>query len=153
MKGKPEEKQKAYDLFCNTNLSQKDIAAVVGVSVQHMNKWVKTGNWDIYRTAGKVTIEKIIYGYYQQLEQLNEEILTSPTKSPTKAQSSTIAEITNSIKKLSRQYDLSSYHGTLTEFTGWLMTVDLESAKTLGPLMLEFLKYKAQKLNDDKARR
>lgn len=150
-KGKPEEKQKAYDLFCNTDLTQKEIAAVVGVSTQHMNKWVKTGNWEIYRTAGKVTLEKIIHGYYLQLSAINQEI-AKQEHIPTNAQNDSICKITSSIATLNKKYNLSAYHSVLREFVEYLLTVDVNSAKILGPLMLEFLKEKAKRLNDDKAR-
>jgi predicted DNA-binding protein YlxM (UPF0122 family) len=150
-KGKPDEKQKAYDLYCNTELSQKDIAAVVGVSVQHMNKWVKQGNWEIYRTAGKVTLEKIIHGYYVQLAAINEEI-SKQDNIPTNAQNDSICKITSSINTLQKKYNLSAYHSVLRELIEWLMTTDINAAKVLGPLMLEFLKDKAKSLSDDKAR-
>jgi transposase-like protein len=149
-KQKTEEKQKAYDLFCNTNLTQKEIASVLNVSAQQMCKWVSDGNWELYRSANQVTLEKLIHGYYLQLAAINTEIV-SQKNIPTPAQTDMMCKITAAIEALRKRYNLSAYHGVLKEFVAWLVKVDAEQAKLFGLSMLEFLKEKAKQLQHDKS--
>jgi uncharacterized protein YjcR len=148
-KVKTDEKQKAYDLYCNTQLSQKDIAAVINVSAQQLGKWVADGNWDMYRSANQVTVEKLIHGYYLQLAAINSEI-NSQGNIPTPSQTDMLCKITGAIDTLRKKYNLSAYHQVLKEFVNWLIRVDAEQAKVFGQSMLEFLKEKAKQIQNDK---
>lgn len=149
-KQKTEEKQKAYDLFCNTNLTQKEIAGVINVSAQQLGKWISEGSWEMYRSAQQVTVEKLIHNYYLQLANINKEIAGNGGV-PNPKQSDTISKITDAIEKLRKKYNLSAYHQVLKEFVEWLVKVDMEQAKVFGLSMLEFLKEKARQLNNDKS--
>lgn len=149
-KMKMEEKQKAYDLFCNTNLTQKEIAAVLNVSAQQLCKWVSDGNWEMYRSAQQVTLEKLIHGYYLQLSAMNAEI-SNQKNIPTPGQTDMMCKIAVAIETLRKRYNLSAYHGVLKEFIAWLVQVDAEQAKVFGLSMLEFLKEKAKQLQNDKS--
>jgi predicted DNA-binding protein YlxM (UPF0122 family) len=146
---KTDEQEKAFDLYCNTSLTQKEIAGVIKVSAQQMNKWVKDGNWEMLRSANKVTLPAIVQNYYLQLAAINKEIKDQYKGVPTIEHSDTICKIANSIEKLNKKHNLSAYHAVLRETLEWMVKVDSEKAKSLGPLMLEFLREKAQKLNDD----
>jgi uncharacterized protein YjcR len=149
-KRKDSEKTKAYELYCNTTLTQKEIAAVVSVSSTQMNKWVKEGNWDMYRTANQVTVEQLIYETYQQLAAINKDVKDNFKGIPTSAHAQAKSTLTGDIEKLRKRYNLSAYHSVMREYLEWLSKVDAEKAKTFGPLMLEFLTEKAKVLNNDK---
>lgn len=150
-KKKDDEKQKAYDLFCNTQLTQKEIASVVHVTPQQLGKWVKDGNWDMYRTAQQTSTEGIIHGYFLQLAEINKDVKENHKGIPSTSHSDTISKITDAIQKLRKKYNLSAYHSVLREYLEWVMKVDSEAAKLFGPSMLEFLKEKAKSINNDQS--
>lgn len=149
-KRKDEERTKAYELYCNTTLTQKEIAAVVGVSTTQMSNWAKAGNWDMYRTANQVTVEQLIYDTYLQLAAINKDIKENHNGIPTSALAQAKSTLTGDIEKLRKRHNLSAYHSVLRECLEWLTKVDAEKAKLFGPLMLEFLTEKAKLLNNDK---
>lgn len=150
-KEKKEEKNKAFELFCDTDLTQKEIAAVVHTSPQQLSKWVKDGNWDIHRSARRVTTEQLILDWYQQISLINKKIKEEQEGMPTPAQVDMMNKIKDNIAGMVKKYNLSAYHSVLKECLEWLMKANSEGAKTFGPLMLEFLKEKAKKLSDDKS--
>ena len=148
-KKKDEEKDKAFDLYSHTTLSQKEIATVVCVSQQQMSKWVKDGNWDLYRSAQQTSLPAIIQSYYQQISAINKEVKDQFKGVPTSEHTDSICKITNSIEKLNKKHNLSAYHRILREFLEWEMKANAEHAKLFGPDMLEFLREKAKTLNND----
>lgn len=150
-KTKDEEKQKAYDLFCNTALSQKDIAAVIAVSPQQLGKWVNQGNWEIYRQAHQTSLPAIIQSYYLQIAAINKEVKEKYNGVPSAEHTDSICKITNSIEKLNKKHNLSAYHRILREYLEWAMKNNADTAKLFGPSMLEFLREKAKTLKDDQS--
>lgn len=150
-KKKSAEQEKAYDLFTGTKLTQKEIAGIVGVSAQQMGKWVKDGQWETYRQAQQVTAPQLIKNAYQQISRLNKKIAEEQLGIPEPAQVDMLNKIAASIEKLSKKFNLSAYHAVLSETLEWMAKADADKAKLFGPLMLDFLKEKAQKLDNDKS--
>jgi uncharacterized protein YjcR len=161
-KQKTQERNQARDLYVNSGLSLKEAAAIVKVAPSHVGRWAKEDNWDVQKTAQQVTAEKIIAGWYAQLQKINEEVAKGETKIiddkkvevrvpgiPSNSQADQISKITDSIQKLSKKQNLSMYHTVLKEFLSELLTIDTEAAKTFGPHMLDFMKRKATQLSND----
>ena len=148
-KAKTEEQIKAYDLFCNTMLMQKEIASVVNVSAQQMSKWVKDGNWEMYRTAHQTSLPSLIQSFYLQLAEINKSIRKDFNGIPQNDHTDSISKITSAIEKLNKKHNLSAYHQVLRECLEWMLKWNAEKAKIFGPAMLEFLKEKAKSLNND----
>ncbi len=147
-KAKTAEREQARDLFVNSGLLLKDIAAIVHVAASRLGKWAKEDNWELQKTAQQVTAGKIISGWYSSLQKINEEIQKQGGL-PTSAQSDQISKITDSIQKLSKKQNLSMYHTVLKEFLSELQLTDNDAAKKFGPYMLDFLKRKATQLKND----
>lgn len=148
-KTKDEEKEKAFDLFCNTALAQKEIAKVVGVSPQQLGKWVANGSWDLYRSAQQTSLPAIIQGYYLQIAAINKEVKEKHNGVPTAEHTDSICKITNSIEKLNKKHNLSTYQRILKEFLEWQMKANADHAKLFAPDMLDFLREKAKTLSND----
>ena len=148
-KAKTAERIQGQDLFVNTNLTLKEIAAMINVSAAKVGQWAKEDSWEVQRTAKQNTAEKIISGWYAQLKKINEEI-EDKGGIPTPSQSDSMSKIADNIQKLSKKQNLSMYHGVLKEFLKDLMTVNSEAAKLFAPHMLEFMKNKATQLSNDK---
>lgn len=150
-KEKTAEKQKAFDLFCNSDLNQKEISGIVHVSQQQISKWVTGENWDLHKTARRVTTEQLILDYYQQLAAINKEIKDKQSNIPTAGQTDMMNKIKDNISGLQKKYNLSAYHSVLKEFTEWIVKVNASDAKVFGPYMLDFLRHKAMQLSNDKS--
>ena len=148
-KSKTQEREQARDLFVNSNLTLKEISAIVNTTPAHLGKWAKEDNWDLQKTAQQVTSGKIISGWYGMLQRIQEEIQANQKGIPTSAQIDQVNKITDSISKLSKKQNLSMYHTVLKDFLSELMLSDNEAAKTFGPMMLDFLKRKATQLKND----
>ncbi|MGN6604555.1 MAG: DUF1804 family protein [Ginsengibacter sp.] len=162
-KQKTQERNQARDLYVNSGLTLKEAAAIVKVAASHVGRWAKEDNWDVQRTAQQVTAEKIIAGWYSQLQKINEEVAKGETRItedgktevvrvpgiPSNAQADQISKITDSIQKLSKKQNLSMYHAVLKEFLNELLTIDTDAAKSFGPYMLDFMKRKASQLAND----
>lgn len=146
---KTEEYNKAYDLYCNTQLSQKDIAKVAGISAVQLNKWVKGNNWELDKTTQQVTAERVIRELYSNISDIHREAKEGKRKL-TPAETDSIVKITASIKSLRKRYDLSSYHSILRECLEYMNKADNETAKLFAPKMLEFLREKSKALANDK---
>lgn len=148
-RSKTAERQQGQDLFVNTNLTLKDIAAMINVSAAKVGQWAKADNWELQRTAKQNTAEKIINGWYAQLAAINKEVAENGGM-PNGLQSDSMCKITGNIEKLSKKQNLSMYHTVLKEFLNDLMTIDTDAAKKFGPYMLDFMKNKATQLSNDK---
>lgn len=148
---KTAEADKAYELFTETKLTQKEIAAIVGVSQQQMSKWVSAGDWETMRSAQQVTVQQLIKNAYSQIARLNKKIADEQHGIPEPAQVDMLNKIAASIEKLTKKFNLSAYHQVLTECLEWMSKADADKAKGFGPLMLDFLKEKAQKLDNDQS--
>jgi hypothetical protein len=145
-KAKTAERAQARDLYVNSGITLKECAAIVKVSEARVGKWAEEDNWKLQQTAQQVTAEKIIAGWYANLQRINEEIIKKGGIA-TNAQADQISKITDSIFKLSKKNNLSMYHTVLKEFLSDLITVDNDAAKTFGPFLLDFMKRKAAQLS------
>lgn len=147
-KAKTAERLQAQDLYTNTSLTLKEVADMVRVSAAQLGKWAEADNWELLRTAKQNTSGNIISGWYAQLKALNDEVEENGGI-PTPSQSDSMSKIADNIKKLSKKQDLSMYHAVLKEFLEDLMQISAANAKIFAPLMLDFMKRKAQKLKSD----
>lgn len=122
---------------------------MVNVSAAKTGQWAKEDKWELQRTAKQNTADKIITGWYAQLQKLNEEV-EKQGGIPNTSQSDSMSKIADNIQKLSKKQNLSMYHAVLKEFLQDLMTIDAEASKKFAPYMLDFMKNKAVQLSKDK---
>lgn len=146
---KTDERKQARDLFVNSGLSFKDISLIVKVAPRHISKWANEDEWETQKQAANITVEKLIANWYGILKRLDDEIVTKQDGLPTPAQTDQLSKIADAIWKLSKKSNLSMYHLVLKEFLEELQVTDADDAKKFAPLMLDFLKRKAQHLAND----
>lgn len=141
-------KFKAEELFTNTQLTQAQIAEVVGVAEKTLSDWINANGkaWRIQKAARSITKERIVAGFYAQLAALNDVIAEREQKYPTSGESDVISKITKQITALQKEYNFGTYHTVLDEFTDWLAIRDQAMAAQLSATILDFLKNKATKL-------
>lgn len=131
-----DKKNLAFELFMNTDKSQKDIAEIVGVAEKTISKWKQQGKWEELKGAETVTAQKIVANLYQKAYELSEADVLDADK---------IIKIANSIEKLSdKRVTVSNTINVFKEFTGWLMKENTKLAKAINT---EMKKYVNEKVN------
>ncbi|MDN3621338.1 hypothetical protein QWY81_17860 [Polaribacter undariae] len=71
----------AYDLYMNTDLSQKEICGKVAITQATFTAWKKKHNWEIHKQASSITSQQIIRNLYKKgLELSNDPKATSDSQ-------------------------------------------------------------------------
>lgn len=125
----------AYDLYINTDKTQKEICAIVGWTEKTFTDHKNKGSWEELKSASEITAQKIIRNLYQRLHDLTEEGKT--------LEADKIIKLTKSIESLAdRRATISHTINVFKEFTSWLMEKDANLAKEVNVRQKEFLDYK-----------
>lgn len=129
-----QKKEKAQQLYTYTELTQKEIAEIVGVSEQTMCRWVKEG-WDELRAANKLTLQQVVKNLYAKAMALAQDPAANADQ---------IAKISASIDRLTRdKTTLVHYIEVFKEFDNWLlMNGFAQEAKRFAALQREFINQK-----------
>lgn len=145
---KKAEKDLAFTLYMNTDLSQKEIAAKVKVSERVMSVWVKDGEWELKKAAQEIGKEELIRNLLIQARELNGQIQQRPDgqRYATPSEIDTIIKITSSIKNLQKQATLTDYITVCEQLLKYLLVGAPELAKALADPMNEFVSAKAKEL-------
>ncbi len=137
-------KEFAKTLFLDTNqkITQKEIAARIGVSENTLRGWIQKENWEKLRKSLMITRQKMISDLYDQLEWLNDDIKKRDKKVATSSEANTIAVITNSIQKLETETSIAEIYEVATSFLEFIKSFDFDLFKQLVPLFDTFINQK-----------
>jgi transposase len=137
-----QKKEWAQLLYTRENLTQKEIAARVGVSEVTMSKWVNAGKWDELKASITITKEEQLKNLYHQLAEINRNISDREQgkRYATPSESDTISKLANAIEKMETDVGLADIIATFRKFLEWLRTFDLKQAQALTPLFDSFVK-------------
>ena len=125
----------ALDLYLNTDKSQKEICALVGVTEKTFTIWKKKEQWDDQKSALTLTPHKIIRNIYQKMEELSQ--------GAGGLDADKLVKLASAIEKLSdRSTTISQIINTFKEFTTYLFEVDAELAKVVNTHMQQFINNK-----------
>lgn len=122
------EYQLAHEYYM-AGLSQKDIAAKVGVSQQTVTRWVKEGQWESIRAARTITRRELVNKMLAQINDKLEQGNWSPDE---------MVKATAAIEKLDKQTNVVTVIEVFSAFNKWLvsrMQIDPE----LTPDMVKFM--------------
>jgi len=70
----PEKYRQARDLFFQTDLTQAEIARIIGISTRTLFRWMKQDEWKRIRRAARLAPAALVESYYVQLHDLNSAI-------------------------------------------------------------------------------
>ncbi len=70
----PEKYRQARDLFFQTDLTQAEIARIIGISTRTLFRWMKQDEWKRIRRAARLAPAALVESYYLQLHDLNSAI-------------------------------------------------------------------------------
>jgi len=129
-----EKKAIAFDLYMDTDKSQKEIAGIVGVTEKTIGKWKTEGEWDLLKNATSITARNIIDNLYKRAYALSEN---------PESKADDIIKIANSIEKLSnKKVTVSQIINVFKDFTKWAFSENAEIAKDINLLQKKYIDYK-----------
>ena len=129
-----EKKAIAFDLYLDTDKSQKEIAKIVGVTEKTLGKWKIDGEWDLLKNATSITARNIIDNLYKRAFALSE----NPD-----SKADDIIKIANSIEKLSnKKVTISQIINVFKDFTSWAFGQDAELTKEINLLQKKYIDHK-----------
>jgi transcriptional regulator with XRE-family HTH domain len=137
-------KELAEILYTRNNISQKEVAARVGVSEVTMSRWVNEQDraWDKMRLAVTKTVDENISRISMQLDELNHTISQRKKgeRYPTSKEADIIGKLTAAIKKMKNEVDVEDIVNVSIKFLNWLRKFDLPKAQELSDLFDAFIK-------------
>lgn len=141
-----QKKEWAQLLFTKENITQKEIAARVGISEVTMSRWVRAGNWESLKVSITITKEEQLKNIYRQLAEINRTIAERPAdegnRYATTAESDTINKLATAINKMETDIGLSDIIATFQGLLAWLRTFDVPEAQRIAPVLDGYVKTK-----------
>lgn len=128
-----QKKELAKELYLQGNFTFAEIAEKVGSARQTISKWATQGKWDELKTYMTVGKEKVLKGFYQQLANIQEFIMSrEPDK---RIASSTEADrqikLASAIRKLEDECGITGLIDAGIRFCNYMRTVDIDEAKKI----------------------
>lgn len=138
-----QKKDWAKVIFLQENLTIQEIAVKVGVSRVTMGKWVKEGNWEMYKAALTTTREEQIRNVYLQLAEINRSIAErKENKFPTPAEADTIKKLTAAINDMEKDFGVDIIIGVTKKLLTWMKKRSPEKADEMSYIIDEFIQEK-----------
>ena len=128
-----QKKEWAKELYIRGDLTQKEIAAKVGITEKTMSNWVSDGKWDATRKTLLTTKKNQLELLYEMLDLLNQAgVAALKDNDPkTNPDADKIIKITNAIKKLENSTGIGEMIDTLKELISFTIKEDFEAAQLI----------------------
>jgi len=129
-----DKKALAYDLFMNTDMSQKEICARVNIREGTFTKWKQDNDWNIHKQAFSITSQNIVSNLLQKAYEESQE---------DKVNADQLLKLVKAIEGLSdRKVTISNVINVFKEFTTWCFDKNPDLAKEINQLQKEFVDHK-----------
>ena len=137
-----EKKDWAKLLFTREGLTQKEIAAKIGVSAQSMTKWVKDNEWDRLRQSLLVTRDEQLKRLYMQLDELNSMIMKRPAgeRFANSKEADTISKLTVSIRTMETDASIADIVEVCKRVLNYLRPISPTKAKETAEIFDDFIR-------------
>ena len=121
----------ARDLYFQTELTQEEIARIIGISGRTLYRWMKQDEWKRIKAAARQAPAALVERFYVQLQDLNDTICNRPIgqRIPTMEEAEINRKIIYSISKLKQQSSKQNTLEVMMNFTTWLNRDDSILAK------------------------
>lgn len=133
-------KELAKHFFCNTNLSQKEIAGKVGVSEVTLSKWVTKENWDSLKASITITKQEQLSRVYNQIAAINKKITDDQKGIPSTSDADILSKLASVVERLEKETSITDVVSVSIKFLEWIRPADAEKAKELSSLFDAFIK-------------
>lgn len=122
-------------------ITQKEIAARVGVTEATVSKWVRDEQWERFKTSIIGNKESQLAWLYDQINAIQEEVETREGNNYVNSkEADTITKLTNAIKKLETETNVAQLVEASKQFLVWLRGADPDKAIEFLPLFDAFIK-------------
>lgn len=121
----------AQILYTKERLSQKEIAAKVGVSEKTVTTWKEKYLWEQLRKSLLVTKEEQLRKLYNQLDFITNLIEERAHQVADTKEADVISKITSAIKQLETETSIAEIFEVGKQFIDFVRTDDIEMAKTI----------------------
>lgn len=122
-------------------ITQKEIATRVGVTEATVSKWVREDGWERLRSSIVGGREDLLGWLHAQLNAIREAVESrQECNYVSSKEADTITKLTNSIKKLETETNITHKVEVGRQFLVWLRETDAEKAMEFLPLFDAFIK-------------
>lgn len=135
-----QKRETAKGLFVKSDMAQKEIAVLLGVSEKTVSEWRKKYGWDSARQIQSITRKSLLEDAYKQLDAINQKI-TAKGGIPDKALSDAKAECLREIEKFS-DTPTHIYIDVFEDFCAWLSKYCPKDLHRFSELSLRFVESK-----------
>ena len=121
----------AYDLYMNTQLSQKEICEKVKITPATFTSWKQKHDWEVHKQAFSITAQNIISNLMQKAYEMSTAEKVNPDG---------VLKLVKSIEGLSaNKVTISNIINVFKEFTKWEFERNPELAKKINAEMKFFV--------------
>lgn len=129
-----DKKNIAYDLYMNTQLSQKEICQRVIITEATFTSWKKKHDWEIHKQAFSITAQNIVANLMEKAHTMSQA---------DKVDADAIIKIVKSIESLTdKKITVSNIINVFKDFTTFAFELDPESAKLINKLQKAYVEHK-----------
>lgn len=137
-------RKQAEVLYCESDLTQKEIAQQLGISEKTLSGWKEKFGWDKIRAARRTTKSEIINQLYKAINKIVEDAHTAD-RELSAADADKIHKLSASIEKMEQGKNLATYVMVIQELMEYLRGANLEVAKMMIEYSKEFLHQKTKR--------
>lgn len=137
-------KKNAKALFITGQYQQKEIAELIGVTVQTISRWVNTEKWDLELASLTITKDKQLARYYAQINEINEEIAgrDKGQRYANSKEADTLLKLSAAAEKLESETGVREIVDVSIGLLEWVRQNDPDKAKELSNLFDGYIKTK-----------
>jgi len=132
----------AKSLYFISDLTQQQIADVVGVNRKTLYTWIKDGNWTRTRNTDNLTPMRVIQQYYTMLENYNIRIFNRRDKYPDEEDVKIIRSVASTIKTLTPKQPKNHYASVIYEFLTEFAKENPTLTEQIKPHLIRFIASK-----------
>lgn len=130
-------RETAKGLFVKSDMSQKEIAVLLGVSEKSVSEWRKKYDWDTSKQIQSITRKSLLEEAYKQLDAINKKI-ADKGGIPDKALSDAKAQCLREIERFS-DTPTYLYVSVFEDFCSWLSKNEPKQLMSVSQLGLRFI--------------
>lgn len=137
-------KKNAKALFITGQYQQKEIAELVGVTVQTISRWVNFDKWDVELASLTITKEKQLARYYAQINEINEAIAgrDKGQRYANSKEADILNKLSAAAQKLESETGVRDIVDVSIGLLEWVRGFDVNKAKELSDLFDGYIKTK-----------
>lgn len=137
-------KETAKALFLTGKYQQKEIAEMVGKTVQTISRWVTTEKWNLELASLTTTKEKQLARYYEQINEINENIARRDPgqRFADSKEADTLNKLSAAAAKLESETGIREIINVSIGLLDFVRAFDVDKAKELSDLFDAYIKSK-----------